>query len=169
MTASLQIRRAEGPDLDAMAALAAALVGFHHGLNPRRFFLAEGVAAGYRAWFERELRNDQAVLFGAWREGALVGYLYGRFEPRNWELLVDRHAALHDVFVADTARGRGVADALIAAFIGAADAAGYARVLLHTAVENLRAQRVFARHGFVPTMVEMTRFSPEAPSQGEDG
>lgn len=156
--AAVRVRPADRADLPAMGALAAALVRFHHGLDPARFFLADKVEEGYRGWFARELENEAAILLVADRgRGPVLGYVYGRLEARDWNMLLDRHAALHDVLVAEDARGRGVAEALVAAFLERARALGAPRVVLHTAVANERAQRLFRKLGFRPTMLEMTR------------
>lgn len=141
-----------------MAALAAELVRFHHELDPARFFLAAKVEEGYRGWFARELAVEGAILLVADLGAApAIGYVYGRVEPRDWNMLLDRHAALHDVLVAETARHHGVAEALVEAFAARARALGAPRIVLHTAVANERAQRLFARLGFRPTMLEMMR------------
>ena len=80
----------------------------------------------------------------------------GRLEPRDWNVLLDAHAALHDILVANGAQGRGVGRALLDAFVAAVRARGAPRVVLHTAVANERAQRLFRELGFRPTMLEMT-------------
>ncbi len=50
-----------------------------------------------------------------------------------------------------------MAEALLEAFLAAIKARGVPRVVLHTAVQNERAQALFAKAGFRPTMLEMTR------------
>jgi ribosomal protein S18 acetylase RimI-like enzyme len=161
----ITIRPAGTSDLPAMAEMAADLVRFHHAMDPRRFFLASGIEKGYRDWFGRELASEHALLFvgerAAGAGGALEidGYAYGRIEPRDWNMLLDRHAALHDVFVHERARKTGLGEQLIRAFVGAAAARGAPRVVLHTATSNTSAQALFAKLGFRPTMIEMTRES----------
>lgn len=156
-TETITVRPAVAADLHAMAQLAGALVRFHHDLDASRFFLARGVEAGYEGWFTKELANPDAILLSADHHGTLVGYLYGRFEARDWNLLLDRHAVLHDILLKEESRGHGAGDALVGAFVERCEARGYERIVLHTAVQNERAQRLFARHGFRPTMIEMTR------------
>lgn len=150
------VRAAAHADLAEMAAMAALLVRFHHALDERRFFLARGVEAGYRDWFARELARPEAILLVAERDGVLEGYCYGRIEARDWNMLLDRHAALHDVFVRDRARKGGAGAALVSAFLERARAKGAPRAVLSTATQNTGAQRLFARLGFRPTMIEMT-------------
>ncbi|UJR78874.1 GNAT family N-acetyltransferase [Sandaracinus amylolyticus] len=156
-TDALVVRAATENDLPAMAAMAADLVRFHHALDPARFFLARGVEQGYREWFGRELPRANTILLVATKDDAIVGYAYGRVEGRDWNMLLDKHAALHDVFVSEDARGTGAGERLVRAFCARARALGAPRVVLSTATSNTRAQKVFARCGFRPTMIEMTR------------
>lgn len=154
---AVTVRGATTEDLPGVAALAEALVSLHHGFDARRFLKVPGVAEGYLAWFTRELQNPDAVILVATGEDLVLGYLYGRVEPRDWNMLLDRHAALHDIYVSAEARGRGVAEALVTDFAARVKALGAPRVVLHTASQNESAQRLFARLGFRPTMIEMTR------------
>lgn len=153
------VRLATIADLPAMARMAAELVRYHHAIDPKRFFLARGIEEGYRDWFARELGRPEAVLLVA--ETAPrpdpIGYCYGRLEGRDWNMLLDRHAALHDVFVHDDARRSGAGEQLVRAFLDRARALRAPRVVLSTASSNLRAQAIFAKLGFRPTMIEMTR------------
>lgn len=156
------IRRAATRDLDAMAAMAGDLVRFHHELDAPRFFLAANIERGYRWWFGQELEKPEAILLVGELDGAILGYAYGRIEERDWNMLLDRHAALHDVFVKEAGRKTGLSEALVRAFLDEARRGGAPRVVLHTASENKRAQALFGRLGFRPTMVEMlVELSPE--------
>lgn len=157
MADDIVVRDAAREDLPAMAAMAASLVRFHHELDPARYFLSEGVEAGYRRWFGRELGNPDAVLLVAAEGPAVLGYLYARVEEHDWNMLLDRHAALHDIFVGTEARRRRVGERLLEAFLARMDALDVPRVVLHTAVQNEQAQALFRKAGFRPTMIEMTR------------
>jgi ribosomal protein S18 acetylase RimI-like enzyme len=151
------VRPAERGDLTEMANLAAKLVRQHHAFDARRFFLEEPVERGYEWWLGRELENDRAMLLVATIDDAVVGYVYATIEARDWALLLDRYAGLHDIYVDDAARGRGVGEALLTAAIEELRERGAPRVVLMSAVQNESAQRLFARMGFRPTMIEMTR------------
>lgn len=149
------VRPATETDLSPMAAMAADLVRFHHALDDRRFFLARGIEEGYRDWFARELAQPAAILLVAQHGSEIIGYCYGRLEPRDWNMLLDRHAALHDVFVRGDARQHGAGALLVSAFLEHARAKGAPRVVLHTATQNHAAQALFAKLGFRSTMIEM--------------
>lgn len=161
MSAPLHIRGAERADMPAVARLAAQLVRLHHAFDPRRFLCLEPLEPGYERWLTSELaRRDAVILVAEKREGeaapTLVGYAYGRLEPRDWNSLIDAHGALHDIFVAEEARKLGAGALLVRAMLTRLRELGAPRVVLHAAVQNEAAQRLFASVGFRPTMVEMT-------------
>src|SRR6185503_13561796 len=92
-------------DLPAAGRLAAELVRMHHALNPRRFLHLENPAEGYARYLGGELESDQVVLVVAERtppsddwSDTIVGYAYGRLEPRSYNDLLDAHGKLHDVY-----------------------------------------------------------------------
>lgn len=66
----------------------------------------------------------------------------------TWQTLrAARAAVMNDLFVAESARGTGVAEALIAACAGAARTHGAPHLLWQTAKDNHRAQAVYDRVG----------------------
>lgn len=160
-TAELTIRRATHADLDRLGELAGALVRFHNSSNSRRFMLVDGVEQGYARWFSRELERPEAVVLAAVIDGHVVGYGYGSKEERDWNMLLDEHGAIHDVFVDQSARHAGIGAALVRALCEALTALGCPRIVLSTMVDNEPAQRVFKTLGFRPTMLEMTREADE--------
>ncbi len=147
----------EEKDVAAAAKLAAQLVRQHHAFDPRRFFLTDDVEDGYRWYFGTQLAEPEGVLLVAEVDGEVAGYLYGSVEPRDWAKLLDRHGAIHDVFVDARFRRRGIAKALMDAGIRELEKKGAPRVVLYSAQDNADAQTLFAQLGFRRTMVEMTR------------
>jgi ribosomal protein S18 acetylase RimI-like enzyme len=124
--------------------------------------LPEGVESGYAAWFRRELGRSQAVILVARRGTELLGYSYGALEERDWNLLLDRHGAVHDLYVSEPARQLGIGRRLLEAMLAELTALGAPRILLSTMVGNAAAQRLFRACGFRPTLLEMTRDVPDA-------
>jgi ribosomal protein S18 acetylase RimI-like enzyme len=153
------IRPATTADLPRMAQLAAKLVAQHQTFDPLRFFVPDDVERGYAWWFGREIARPGVVLLVAELEGAVVGYVYARVEERDWNALLDACGALHDIWVEESARRRGIATALAKAALDALAAKGAPRVVLHSAAKNTGAHRFFERLGFRTTMIEMTRES----------
>lgn len=162
-SSNFEVRRAAEADLREMGQMAGALVRQHHAKNPDRFLLVDRVEEGYASWFHRELARAAARLFVAERGGELVGYAYGTLEGRDWNLLLDAHGAVHDIFVVESARRDGVGKALLDALVSELERMGAPRILLSTMVDNHAAQRLFASAGFLPTMLEMTRVGSTTP------
>lgn len=157
MTEDVDIRPADPSDLEAIARLAGQLVRMHHAADPGRFFLVDRVEEGYAQWLARELTRAEAVLLVAIRGERVIGYAYGALEGRDWNLLLDTHGAVHDLFVADDARRGGAGRKLLDAMIAALEQLGAVRIVLSTLVVNEPAQCLFRSCGFRPTMLEMMR------------
>jgi GNAT superfamily N-acetyltransferase len=78
-------------------------------------------------------------------DGAAVGFATIYW---TWQTLsASRAAVMNDLFVSETARGAGTAEALIAACADAARAHGAAKLIWQTAKDNRRAQAVYDRVG----------------------
>ncbi len=159
----VRVRAMVEADLGPVGQLAGALVRLHHEFDADRFFLPPDVEEGYRWWFKQQLGRDEVVLAIAEFEAEVAGYVYGSLEERDWNLLLDVHGAIHDVFVEPRFRRHGVARALMAFAIEALEAKGAPRVVLSSAFPNREAQALFRSLGFRETMVEMTRRSKLQP------
>lgn len=153
----VQVRAMTKADLERVGVLAGGLVRLHHAWDPRRFFLEEGVEDGYRWWFSKQLGREGVVLLVAELDGVVAGYVYGSLEERDWNLLLDAHGAIHDVFVDEAFRRRGVARTLMEAAIAALEGQGATQIVLSTSTKNTEAQALFKTLGFRDTMIELTR------------
>jgi ribosomal protein S18 acetylase RimI-like enzyme len=160
MTTDLMIRRAQLADLEGAARLGARLALMHHQSDPDRYFLPEEAERGYTWWFQRELERPAAVILVALRGAQVVGYAYGAAEERDWNLLIDRHGVVHDLFVVEEARRLGAGAQLLDTMIKELEAIGAPRIVLYTMVSNERAQHLFRSRGFRSTLLEMTRNRP---------
>jgi RimJ/RimL family protein N-acetyltransferase len=162
---ALLVREATESDLPALARLGARLARLHHRFDPRRFFVVPGMEKGYAWWLGKERKNRRAVVLAAIRAGrggkeSVVGYAYGRIEPRDWNSLREECGVGIDLMVEPRARRSGVGTALVEALAAALAKRGAPRVVIQVASNNPDAQAVFAGLGFRPTMVEMTRELP---------
>lgn len=152
------IRTATRADLQGVGELAGRLVRMHHDLDPKRFMALPDAARGYARYLGSELdKDDMVLLVAVTGSGDVVGYAYARVEGRDYNELLEAHGKLHDVYVDETVRGRGVGEALVREAVARLTAKGAPRVVLSTAVQNASAQRLFQRLGFHTTMLEMTR------------
>ena len=122
--------------------------------------LFEPIEPGYQRYLSKEALDPDAVVLAAVRSGPgggeeVIGYAYGRLEPRDWNALREACGALHDIFVDETARHQGVARALLEEMVRRLTEKGAQRIVLMTATGNSNAQRLFDRFGFRRTMIEM--------------
>jgi ribosomal protein S18 acetylase RimI-like enzyme len=155
---SLLIRPAEAGDVPALGRLGALLMRVHHDLDRTRF-LSPGrrPEVGYGAFLGSQLHERDSLVVVAVQEGAVVGYAWAALEPRAWEVLREACGVIHDLVVDPAHRGAGTGSALLARVVDDLRGRGVRQVVLSAAARNTDAQRLFARHGFRPTMVEMTR------------
>src|SRR5881398_1121286 len=104
--ASVVVRPAEPRDSDALGRLGALLLKIHYDFDRDRF-LAPGphAADGYGAFLASEQHDDDVVVLVAERGGEVVGYTYAGVEPKSWKELRDVAGFIHDVVVAEDARG----------------------------------------------------------------
>ena len=154
----VSIRRAVASDAAQLGLLGAMLMRVHYAFDPQRFLAAGAQAArGYGNFLESQLEDDEAVVLVAERDARIIGYVYAGLEPMSWKELRGPAAFIYDVMVEEEAQGGGAGSALIDAAIAWARERGAARVMLWTAEQNTKAQRLFVRTGFRRTMIEMTK------------
>lgn len=152
------IRRAQRGDLGALGRLGAALLRVHHEFDRARFMTPGDDPEGGYAWFlGTQLAKRDVRVFVAERDAAIVGYVYAAVEPQSWKELRDEAGFIHDVVVEESARGAGIATALLDAAMAWLHGRDVPRVVLWTAHANEPAKRLFAALGFRPTMIEMTK------------
>jgi ribosomal protein S18 acetylase RimI-like enzyme len=163
------VRKMAEPDLPQVGVLAGRLVRMHHDWDRLRFMTPVDPERGYQRWFGTQLDNEDTTLLVAedtTSRGRIVGYAYARMEPRSYNELLDACTKLHDILVDDSARRRGVGEAILREVFRIATEKGAPRVVLLTASQNEAAQRLFRRMGFRATMLEMTKELDHLPTRG---
>ena len=157
-TSPLVVRRATNADLPSLGRLGALLVQQHHDFDGRRFLAATNRTAKHYAEFLRSQLDDPDVLvLVAERERGVIGYTFAAMEGYDYKSLRGPAGLLHDILVDPSHRGRGVGQRLLEETLSMLRARGARQIVLSTAERNTAAQRLFARMGFRPTMIEMTR------------
>lgn len=152
------VRPATSTDLPRLGRLGTLLIEEHHELDARRFLATrDRTPADYAAFLVRRIEDPDAVVLVADIQGDVIGYAYGAVEGYDYMALRGPAGVLHDIAVEPQFRGRGVGRMLLDATVAWLRSHGAPRVVLTTAARNEAAQRLLARGGFRPTMIEMTR------------
>jgi GNAT superfamily N-acetyltransferase len=139
VTAAAQIDRVREEDLDDLLPLMRAYCEFYEVAPSDAALLA--MSRALIADPERE--GIQLIARGAAGTACAFATIFW-----TWQTLsAARAAVMNDLFVAEAARGTGIAEALIAACGEAARAHSAPRLIWQTAKDNLRAQAVYDRVG----------------------
>lgn len=134
---ALHVRPATEDDVPAITAI------YNEGIRGRgaTFETRERTADDVRAW----LGNPRHPVLVAEAGGRVAGWIAAStYRPRECYAGI----AEFSVYVASAARGKGVGDALMTAFLPACAAAGLWKVLSRIFPENAASRRLCARHGF---------------------
>ncbi|WIG55136.1 MAG: Acetyltransferase, GNAT family [Rhodanobacteraceae bacterium] len=140
MPATFSISRATLDDLDAVAPL---FDGY------RVFYGRDSDPALARAFIEERLRRGESVIFIARDDANHEALGFTQLYPMFSSVSARRIWVLNDLFVAPTARQRGVARALMDRARGFAKETGALRLILETAEDNRAAQALYESLGYV--------------------
>jgi ribosomal protein S18 acetylase RimI-like enzyme len=134
------IREAISSDVDAVAPLFDAY---------RQFYGKASDLELARAFLRQRLGNAESIVLVAEAAGGteLLGFV--QLYPTFSSLQCNRAWVLNDLFVAERARRRGVAEALMQAAARSAQQAGVSSISLSTAHDNMAAQRLYEKLGYV--------------------
>jgi len=135
----MHIRAATTADLDELAELFGAYLGFYEVPKPQ---------AQVREFLAARLGNlDSTILLARDESGVALGFvqLYAFFSS----LALEPAWLLSDLYVSQQARRQGVGEALMNAARGHAQATGACGLQLETAKSNLSGQALYERLGYV--------------------
>jgi GNAT superfamily N-acetyltransferase len=123
----------------------AALVPLFDGY--RQFYAQRSDLAGARAFLDARLcTGDSTILLAETHDGSVAGFT--QLYPMFSSVRLARTWVLNDLFVADHARRRGVARALLAAAADFARDDGALRLELETTPDNTGAQALYRDCGW---------------------
>ena len=147
MPAGIRVRPAAPDDAAAVAAI------YNEGIRGRQatFETAERAAGDVLGWLEAGgpahpfLVAERADAAEAAETAEVVGWVRAStYRPRACYAGI----AEFSVYVAERARGRGVGDALMSAFVPACERSGLWKLVSRIFPENQPSRRLCARHGF---------------------
>ncbi len=148
------VRRARFADAREIAELAFALTALHETFDPRRFSRLASIEQAEHFYGQRTMVGD-ANVWVAELDNRIVGFAYVQFERLNYADLLRNAAWIHDLYVDEAARGRGLGGLLLERSIASAEELGAEKVMLNVAADNRPGRRLFENKGFRVTMAEM--------------
>jgi len=150
----VEVRKATRDDAGVIADFAFKLVEQHLTYDDTRFSrIADRTAMAN--FYAGQTSSENASVLVAESDASVVGFAFLQYEPVLYAELATKVMWLHDIFVEDTARGRGIGNKLIDAVAAEAKRFGAKKVLLSVAAKNVAAQGFFGHKGFQTTMHEM--------------
>lgn len=139
ISATIQIRQASVPDLEALVPL---FDGY------RQFYGKPSDIALARTFLLERLQHNQSIIFIATQpNGAAVGFT--QLYPTFSSVSAARTFILNDLFVATEARRSGVGIKLLEAAVQFGRSVGAVRLSLSTATDNETAQSLYVAQGWV--------------------
>ena len=149
---AVTVRHATRADAEAIAGYAVALFELHAKWDPRRFTqiaTLEGATGFYGD------RAEAGSVLVAEVDGKTAGFAYFEYEPTLYAELATRVLWLHDIYVGEEFRGKGVGREVLNSVTTEAKRLGANKVLLTVAARNDEGRSFFERIGFETTMHEM--------------
>jgi len=162
--ASVTIRPATAADTPTLERFAAGLQEFELPLDATLMPAAEMLANGYVPAMLREMAEEQGLTLIAELAGRPVGYGHCIVKVEDDTTMrpeARQHVYVTDLFVEEASRGRGAAQALLAAMQDHAQALGIRRMRITTLASNARAARAYRRFGFRDHTLNLERTLPD--------
>jgi ribosomal protein S18 acetylase RimI-like enzyme len=121
--------------------------------------LFEEVWKGDKKWVKKALQKSLTIENSAFLVAEInqrvVGFVDYVVYPSFWEC--EHQGLINDLFVHEAFQGKGVGGKLIEAVVKRADVLGLGELHVSTGWENTRAQRLYAKHGFVEEQPSLER------------
>jgi ribosomal protein S18 acetylase RimI-like enzyme len=113
----------------------------------RIFYQQQSDLSGARSFINDRLNNEDSVIFIAFDDNDAIGFV--QLYPSFSSVSMKQSWVLNDLYVKEKVRGRGFGEKLIRAAIAFAEETDAKGVLLETGKENIAAQRLYEKIGFV--------------------
>ncbi|MCZ8534052.1 GNAT family N-acetyltransferase [Psychrobacillus psychrodurans] len=113
----------------------------------RLFYKQESNLEGARAFLKERLVKEESVVFIAYDENSPVGFV--QLYPSFSSVSMKQSWILNDLYVKKSARNNGFAEKLIKMVINFAEETDAKGILLETGKENIPAQRLYEKIGFI--------------------
>lgn len=156
---NIHIRRATARDIKEILPVWGELAGFHASLDPA-FTPSSQWPREYSAYLRSLISRDDALAVVAKEDSAIVGYAVGRITTLPTFFEHRFRGYIHDVFIREGFRRRGIGRRLVEEILGWFRNRGVTLVELTVAANNHDAIPFWERLGFSVYMHQMKRELP---------
>lgn len=113
----------------------------------RIFYHQKSNIDGAKEFIKDRLSKEESVIFIAFDENNPIGFV--QLYPSFSSISMKRTWVLNDLYVSESVRGKGFGEKLIKKAITFAGETGSKGVLLETNIENVTAQSLYEKIGFI--------------------
>ena len=113
----------------------------------RVFYEQKSDLSGAKEFIKERLNNEESVVFIAFDENDPIGFV--QLYPTFSSVSMKRTWVLNDLYVKEIARGKGFGEKLLHKAITFAEKTGAKGVSLETDKENVNAQSLYEKVGFI--------------------
>ncbi|WP_203249112.1 GNAT family N-acetyltransferase [Sporosarcina beigongshangi] len=113
----------------------------------RQFYQQPSNVDAARIFLNDRLSNEESVVFIAFDGNKAIGFV--QLYPSFSSVSMQRTWVLNDLYVKEQGRGKGFGEKLMRAALDFAKQTDAKGVLLETGIENIGAQRLYEKIGFV--------------------
>ncbi len=148
----VKIEEASTENLTELAGLQKAYMQYHKNLD-RYFSFKENISELWTEWAEKLLEDENQVVYCAFMEGKIVGYVTGHIAKRPPVYEIEEIGQIGDVFVQPEHRGHGIFTALLEKVVNWIGEKGMTYVEHAVASSNELGRDVWKKKGFEDFMV----------------
>ena len=141
--------------MDAVLPLVAKTCAFHEAANPVKYPFLPEPEKRYRRWLTERTADPRSVFLVACDGQRVVGFLVAETEPEIPIYRVSEYAFIHDMWVEEPYRRRGLARRMLQDAVARFQMIGVGQIRLDVLQENQPARRLFESCGFAASVVEM--------------
>lgn len=156
MTADVLVRECVEPDVGAVVDLWKDLMDMHAELDPF-FARKDGAEEAFAKWIRENMSSEDGCVVVAEVGDEIVGYCQARISKCPPVLGIDRYGELHDCFVTEDMRSKGIGGMLVERICRWNRSKGISRIEVRHSTRNPRAGEFWIKMGFTPYVRTLCR------------
>lgn len=146
----MNIREAEYADTDRLAPMILQAAAHQQLLDPQRYGLVDDLKTNYRRWFGKMAEDPRMTVLVAEEDSQVLGFLIASVEKDPPIYKVGEFGVIHDMWVNEAYRNRGVGAGLVKAAQQKFESVGIKQIRVEAIAGDSVVHRLFESCGFRP-------------------